>query len=72
VRKRRKERGGEGMKSANIKDREVPTTEGKAFAKEHNCPFFETSALEGSNISEMFQELAKIMKCATETSQHTK
>lgn len=32
--------------------------EGKQFAKENHCLFFETSCLSGVNVSEMFYEIA--------------
>lgn len=40
--------------------REVTTAEGKKLAKKLSCPFFETSALDGTNCAKAFEKLWKI------------
>ena len=39
-------------------ERKVPIEKGKEKAKNLNCPFFETSALQGINIDKAFEDLA--------------
>eukprot|EP01127_Copromyxa_protea_P001619 TRINITY_DN1157_c0_g1_i1.p2 TRINITY_DN1157_c0_g1~~TRINITY_DN1157_c0_g1_i1.p2 ORF type:complete len:100 (-),score=35.19 TRINITY_DN1157_c0_g1_i1:53-352(-) len=51
-----------GNKSDLEHKREVTTEEAQKFADEHGCEFFETSALEGTNVTEMFMQLLKTMK----------
>lgn len=46
-----------GNKSDLVNEREVTEDEGKDLAKTLNIPFFETSALTGSNIKLIFEEI---------------
>jgi Ras-related protein Rab-5C len=43
----------------DLSQREITKEEGEKFASEKNLIFFETSALEGTNITPLFQTLAK-------------
>jgi small GTP-binding protein len=43
----------------DVENREVKTEEGEALASEYNLKYFETSALNNSNIEETFQHLAQ-------------
>ena len=36
----------------------IPTSKGKAFAKEHNMIFYGTSAKTGAGVKELFQAIA--------------
>ena len=47
-----------GNKNDLDNKREVTTEEGKQFAEKNKCPFFETSARNNENISEIFQKMA--------------
>jgi GTPase SAR1 family protein len=42
-------------------NREVETKEGQQFAQEHKCEFTEVSAKTGLNITELFENLAKLL-----------
>ncbi|OHT10008.1 small GTP-binding protein [Tritrichomonas foetus] len=46
-------------KSDMISEIQVPFSEALQYAKEHNCQAFETSAMTGKGIPEMFTELAR-------------
>ena len=46
-----------GNKSDLENERKVSKEKGEDLAKNLNCPFFETSAFSGINISQIFQEL---------------
>lgn len=48
--------------------RQVSTLEGKELAKFFNCPFFETSAKERTNVDECFLALVKEIARETEPS----
>lgn len=52
-----------GNKSDLVKERQVPTQEGKELAQEFGCPFLETSAKTGENVAEcmrlLFLEIGK-------------
>jgi len=52
-----------GNKSDLVKERQVPTQEGKEVAQEFGCPFLETSAKTGENVAEcmrlLFLEIRK-------------
>jgi len=52
-----------GNKSDLVKERQVPTQEGKEVAQEFGCPFLETSAKTGENVAEcmrlLFLEIGK-------------
>jgi len=48
-----------GNKTDLKDDREVETEEGARFAEENGIPFFETSAVSGENVHEVFQTLSK-------------
>ena len=37
----------------------IPTSKGKAFAKEHNMIFYGTSAKTGAGVKELFQAIVK-------------
>lgn len=43
-------------------DRRVSKEEGEALARLHEIPFIETSALEGTNISKIFELLGQSLK----------
>jgi len=48
-----------GNKCDLVNERVVSTEEGKACAKQWNCPFFEASAKEDINVDETFYELVR-------------
>ena len=50
-----------GNKSDLEENREIKTEEGQEFAEKNNMLFFETSALNGNNIQELFNQTAKII-----------
>lgn len=60
-----------GNKTDLVKERQVPTLEGKEVAHEFGCPFLETSAKTGENVAEcmrlLFLEIGKL--AASETPQ---
>jgi GTPase KRas len=41
--------------------REVSVPAGESLAKLYNCPFFETSAKDNTNITELFTTLVKVI-----------
>jgi small GTP-binding protein len=49
-----------GNKTDLIKERQVTTEEGQKLAKKMECEYFEGSALNGENIKESMNEIAKI------------
>ena len=51
-----------GNKSDLDSDRVVTTDEGKQLAEEYGVQFFETSALTGANVEDMFTNLATTIK----------
>ena len=48
-------------------NREVPTAEAKAFAKENSVLFFETSAKDGTNVEAAFHSLLTGQQCTRVT-----
>lgn len=40
-------------------ERKVPLTEGKEMAEKYGMPFSETSAKEGTNVNQVFEELGR-------------
>ena len=61
-----------GNKVDLVNERKVPREEGEKIAKEWGCPFFETSAKEGVNVTEAFHELVRRIKRARNPSQQEK
>lgn len=53
-----------GNKTDLVKERQVPTQEGRDVAAEFGCPFLETSAKTGENVAEcmrlLFLEIGKL------------
>ena len=49
-----------GNKADLYEEREVTKEKGEELARSLDCPFFETSALNGTNIREALDEIAKI------------
>ena len=58
-----------GHKSDMDADRAVTTREGRLFAEEHGLKFRETSALNGSNVEEAFNDIACDIYSALERGQ---
>lgn len=58
-----------GNKTDLVKERQVPTQEGKEVAREFGCPFLETSAKTGENVAEcmrlLFLEIGKLQASDT-------
>ena len=50
-----------GTKSDCDNEKEVTYKEGQRFAKAHEAIFFETSAKDGNNVTEMFQMIANTL-----------
>ena len=50
-----------GNKCDQVNEREVSTEEGKKEAEMNGMAFMETSALDGTNITEAFETLAKLI-----------
>ena len=50
-----------GCKTDLDKNREVKSDEAKKYAQENQCEFIEVSAKTGSNINELFEDIATIL-----------
>jgi small GTP-binding protein len=50
-----------GNKSDKEPQRQVTRMDGEELARKHNCGFFETSAMTGSQVSDAFEALARKM-----------
>jgi GTPase SAR1 family protein len=48
-----------GNKLDQEQDRAVQATEGQSYAKRHNMQFYETSAMTGTHVDDVFMEMAK-------------